>query len=154
RNRDGLATGNLLEAGVPGLERHRAPPDGGLLAVGPHLTDQWFEGRTGLVEGEEIDAECRLGADGLTDAIGADRSFVDAPRAGVVVGARLSELLLEEWQCLGPEVAALADPEPLHLRARHGSDPVEPADGEALDKSRAHPRGDDEQAVGLALVGR
>ena len=74
------------------------------------------EGRACLVEREEVGAERRLGADGLADAIGADRAFVDAPREGVVVGARLAEVLLEERQRLGLQVAAVADPEPLHLR--------------------------------------
>ena len=49
-----------------------------------------------FVEGEEIGIECSFSADGFANAIGADRSFVDAPRKGVVVGARLSELLPEE----------------------------------------------------------
>ena len=40
------------------------------------------------------------------------------------------------------------------LAQRHGADPVEPPDRQVLDEGRAHPRRDDEQPVGLALVGR
>ena len=98
--------------------------------------------------------KCRFGSDGFANAIGANRSFIDAASQGIVVGPRLPELLLEEWQGPGPEVASVADPEPLHLVARHRTDPVEPPDRQVLDERRAHPRRDDEQAVGLALVGR
>ena len=74
------------------------------------------------------------------------------PGKGVVVGTRLAEVLLEERQRLGLEVGAVADPSRSILRTSR-PDPVEPPDRQVLDKGRAHPRRDDEQAVGLALVG-
>ena len=72
---------------------------------------------------EEIGVEGRLGADRFADAIGADRSFVDAPRKRVVVRARLAEMLLEERQRLGLQVAAVVDAEPLHLGSVTGPIP-------------------------------
>ena len=86
---------------------------------------------------------------------GDDRSFVDAPRERrSSTGPPCRNAAWRNDQVWRLQVGAGVDPEPLHLRGRHGADPVELPDRQALDEGRAHLRRDDEQAVGLALVGR
>ena len=76
------------------------------------------------------------------------------PRAmPVIVWSRLPEVLLEKRQCLRLEIAAGTDAEPLHLGAGDRTNPVKLADGQSFDKGRAHPGCDDEQAIGLAMIG-
>ena len=83
----------------------------------------------------------------------AHRSLVDAARDPVVVGPGLAEVLLEKRQCLRLEIAAVTDAEPFHLGAGHRTNPVKLADRQSFDEGRAHPGRDDEQSIGLALVG-
>ena len=61
--------------------------------------------------------ECVLGTDRFANAIGADRTLVDAARNPVIVWSRLSEVLLEKCQRLRLEIAADTDAEPFHLGA-------------------------------------
>ena len=92
----GSAAGDLLEVGVLGLEGHRASPNGRPLTVPPYLFDDRLESRACLLDSEEIGTERVLRTDGLANAIGADRAFVDAARKPIVIRPRLAELLLKK----------------------------------------------------------
>ena len=122
--------------------------------MGPHLVDERFQGGAGVLDGEEVGAERRLGADRLADAIGEHGPVVDAPGQREVIGAGLPEVLLEEGRRPGSQVSPGEDAEPLHLRPGDGADAVELADRQARHERRPPLRRDDEQAVGLPLVGR
>ena len=60
---------------------------------------------------------------------------------------------LQRGQAPFLEVRAGDDAEPLHLAGRHGSDAVEPRDGERGDELGSALGGDHSEAVGLAMVG-
>jgi len=71
----------------------------------------------------------------------------------IVIGAGLAEMPLQELQRLLAQVQARHDAKPVHLGAGHGTDTVETADLERLDETGPHLRCDDEEAVGLAMIG-
>ena len=66
---------------------------------------------------------------------------------------RFPEMLPQEGERLRFQICARLDPKRLHLRRGDGSDAVKFADRQRRDEGRAHLRGDDELAVGLALAG-
>lgn len=94
-----------------------------------------------------------LGPDRLADAGGADRPVINAARDPVIVGARLTEVLLKEGQRVCPQIEARLDPEPIHFYSRRRSNAMELSNQQCLDKGRFHFRRDDKQAVGLVVNG-
>jgi hypothetical protein len=60
---------------------------------------------------------------------------------------------LKEGQGLRPQIEASCDPEPVHFRRRRRSNAMELFDRQILDEDRPHFRGDDEEAIGLAVIG-
>src|SRR5439155_10766747 len=68
----------------------------GALAVPPELVDDLLESVTRGFVGEEIGGKRVLSPDGFPYPIGADGPLVDAPCSPVIVGARFSEMLLQE----------------------------------------------------------
>ena len=96
----GAAARNDLKVGELDLERDSAAANAGALAVAPHLVDDLSKRVPRRFGGEEIDRKCVLGADGFAYPVGADRPLVDAARGPVIVGARLTEMLLKELQSL------------------------------------------------------
>ena len=82
-----------------------------------------------------------------------DRPFINAARDPVIVGTGFTEVLLKEGQGLRPQIEARFDPEPIHFCCRRRSDAMEFFDRQILDKGRPHFRGDDKEAIGLALIG-
>ena len=89
----------------------------------------------------------------LADAVGADGPFINAARDPVIVRSGLTEVLLKEGQGLRPQIEPRCDPEPVHFRCRRRPNAMEFVNRQILDKGRPHLRGDDKEAVGLAVIG-
>ena len=85
-----------MEVGELHLERDRAAANASALAVAPYLVDYVSKRVPRRFVGEEIDGKRVLGADGFAYTVGADGPLVDPARRPVIVGARLSEMLLKE----------------------------------------------------------
>ena len=76
----------------------------------------------------------------LRDAVGANRTMVDAPGDAEVVRARIAEVRLEEGQGSVTQVGACDDAEAQHLGLRRRPDAVKSADRQALHEARASVR--------------
>ena len=86
--------------------------------------------------------------------IGHHRAVVLGACQVVEVIACLVELGSQELSRLAPQVEPGMNAEPVHLRRGHWPDAVEFGYGQRCNKFRPHTWGDDEQPVGLAVVGR
>src|SRR5713226_5156364 len=64
------------------------------------------------------------------------------PRDPIVIGLRLTKVLLKERHRLRSQIATGFDPELVHLRRRRRADAVEFADRQNLDEGRPHIRRD------------
>src|SRR5205814_2721329 len=91
--------------------------------------------------------------DGFAYPVGADGPLVDAARRPVIVGARLSEMMLQETLCLALEIEPGLDTESPHLLGCRGPDAVKLPHRQGLDEGRPHFRRDHEKPVRLAMVG-
>jgi hypothetical protein len=122
--------------------------------VAPDLVDQRPQLGDDRVELRQIAEEGVLGAEGIPDAIGPDRSLIDAAGYPVIVSAGLAEVRLQERQRLYADVQAGLDSESVETSGSHRTDAVEFADRQGLDERRSGLRRDDVLAVRLAMVGR
>ena len=93
-------------------------------AVAPHLVDGLSQRIPRRFVGEEIDGKRVFCPDGFAYPVGADGPLVDAARGPVIVGARLSEILLQELQGLVLKVEPGLDTELGHLSRRRRPDAV------------------------------
>ena len=129
------------------------PQNAGALAVTPYLVDDLLKHVPRRFVGEKIDGKRVLGPNGFAYPVGADGPLVDAARGPVIVGARLSEMLLKELQGLVLNVEPGLDTELGHLSRRRRPDAVKLPDGQRLNEGWAHLRRDHEQPIRLAVIG-
>jgi len=121
--------------------------------VAPDLVDDVPQLISSSLVGEEINGKRVLGAYGLPYPIGSDWPLGDAPASLIIIGARLSEMLLQEFQGLCPEVEPGPDFQLLHFSGGRRSNAMKPPDRQGLDETRPHFRGDDKEPVRLAVIG-
>ena len=123
-----LAAGNLVKVRKFDFQRHGAAARSDALAMAPDFIDDGQERVPRGLEGEEISGKRVLGADRLADAVGEDRTVVDAARDPIVKSPRLTKVLLKERHRLRSQVETGFDPEFVHLCCRRRTDAVEFAD--------------------------
>ena len=105
----GAAARNDLKVTELDLERDRAAANAGALAIAPDLVDNLSKRIPRHFVGEEIGGKRVLGPNGFAYPVGADGPLVDPARRPVIVGTRLSEMLLKELQGLARKVAPCFD---------------------------------------------
>ena len=90
---DGLASCDLLKVGELHLQCHSSPLDAGLLAMPPDLGDDGLQRFAHWPERMQVLRKGILRPDRLANAVGADRSFINAARdAGVSYNKFLAKL--------------------------------------------------------------
>ena len=119
----------------------------------PDLVDERLQLRSHLFQRGEVGREGILRTDRLTDAIGPNRSLINATGDSVVVSPGLSEMRLQEFEGLIPNILTGSNAKPVELRRSRRTYTVEFADRQCLHKRRSHPRRDHILAIRLALIG-
>ena len=150
---DGLASGNLLKVSELHLQGDSPPLDAGRLAMPPDLGDDRLKRFAHRHERMQVLRKGVLRPNRLANAVGAHQPFINAARDPIIVGAGLAEVPLKEGQGLRPQIEAVLDPESVHFGCRRRSNTMEFFDWQILDKGRPHFRGDDVEAIGLAMIG-
>src|SRR5262252_7825603 len=148
-----LTARHLLEVRVFDFQRHGATAYSGALAMMPDGIDDWRERVPRRLECEEVNGKRVLGTDGLADAVGQNRSVVDAACDPIIIDPRFTKVLLKERHGLRPQIETGFNPELVHLRRRCRADAVKLADRQNLDEGRSHLRRDDKEPVRLSVIG-